>query len=70
MNVLKSKVVVVERIILWKTAWKDSSPFKSYADLFNTQIIFQAWLIFLSFWQIIAYNASFYDIDNENCKPK
>ena len=41
MNVLKSKVVVVERIILWKTAWKDSSLFKSYADLFNTQIIFK-----------------------------
>ena len=59
---LKSKVVVIKRIILWKTAWKNSHPFRSYANLFNTQTIFQAWIIFLAFWQIITYNASFFDI--------
>ena len=59
---LKCKVVVIERLILWKIAWKNSHPSKSYADLFNTQTIFQAWVIFLAFWQIITYNASFYDI--------
>ena len=63
---LKSKVVIVEKIILLKTAWKKKSPpFKSYADLFNTQAIFQAWVVFLAFWQIITYNASFYDIVND-----
>ena len=41
---------------------KKSHPFKNYADLFNTQAIFQAWVIFLAFWQIITYNASYYDI--------
>ena len=45
----KSKVVIVERIILLKTARKNSHQFKSYADLFNTLIIFQALVIFLAF---------------------
>ena len=69
----KSKVAFVERIILWKTAWKKSQPFKIYTDLFNKHTIFQAWVIFLDFWQILTYNASFYDITddfNENFKPK
>ena len=59
---LKSEVVVIVRIILLKTGWKNSHPFTSYANLFNTQTIFQAWVISLAFWQIITYNASFYDI--------
>ena len=59
---LKCTVAFVEGIILWKTAWKNSHLFKSYADLFNTQTIFQAWVIFHAFWQIITYNASSYDI--------
>ena len=41
---------------------ESSHPLKSYVDLFNTQTIFQAWIIFLAFWQIITYNALFYDI--------
>ena len=57
---LKSKEVVVERIILLKPAWK--IPIHSKVMLICLTHIFQAWVIFLTFWQLITYNASFYDI--------
>ena len=41
---------------------KKSHPFKSYADLFYTQTIFKHGLSSLLFWQIITYNALFYDV--------